>query len=60
MRVSDWPFLTWSPDDAAAAVYDVTVDGAWEQLAEFYAGETPSACATSPKSEGLKRGSEAP
>ncbi len=43
MRVSDWPFLTWSPDDAAAAVYDVTVDGAWEQLAEFYAGETPSA-----------------
>jgi hypothetical protein len=41
--VSDWPFLAWSPDDAAAAVYDVTVDGAWEQLVDFYAGETPSA-----------------
>jgi hypothetical protein len=41
--VSDWPFLTWSPDDAAAAVYDVTVDGAWDQLVDFYAGETASA-----------------
>jgi hypothetical protein len=41
--VNDWPFLAWSPDDAAAAVYDVTVDGAWQQLVDFYAGDTPSA-----------------
>jgi hypothetical protein len=41
--VSDWPFLAWSPDDAAAAVYDVTVDGAWEQLVDFYAGGSTSA-----------------
>ncbi|MDL5155289.1 hypothetical protein [Actinomycetospora termitidis] len=36
--MTEWPFLSWSPDDAAAAVYDVTVDGAWEQLVAFYAG----------------------
>ena len=41
--MTEWPFLTWSPDDAAAAVYDVTVPGAWEQLVEFYAGGAPSA-----------------
>ncbi|MCD2186058.1 hypothetical protein [Actinomycetospora soli] len=41
--MSEWPFLAWSPDDAAAAVYDVTVDGTWEQLVDFYAGGAPSA-----------------
>lgn len=41
--MTEWPFLTWSPDDAAAAVYDVTVPGAWEQLVEFYAGGASSA-----------------
>ena len=33
-----WPFLTWTPDDTAGAVYDVTVDGAWEELSAFYTG----------------------
>jgi hypothetical protein len=38
-----WSFLSWSPDDSAGAVYDVTVDGVWDELAAFYAGDTPSA-----------------
>jgi len=38
-----WSFLSWSPDDSAGAVYDVTVDGVWDELADFYAGDTPSA-----------------
>src|SRR4051794_17038785 len=38
-----WSFLSWSPDDSAGAVYDVTVDGVWAELADFYAGDTPSA-----------------
>ena len=33
-----WPFLAWSPDDSAGAVYDVTVPGTWDELVEFYAG----------------------
>ncbi|GAA4881402.1 hypothetical protein [Actinomycetospora straminea] len=33
-----WSFLSWSPDDAAGAVYDVTVPGVWEELLDFYAG----------------------
>src|SRR4051812_17143588 len=33
-----WSFLAWSPDDAAGAVYDVTVPGAWTGLVDFYAG----------------------
>lgn len=33
-----WSFLTWSPDDSAGAVYDVTVPGAWDELVDFYAG----------------------
>jgi hypothetical protein len=33
-----WPFLTWTPDDTAGAVYDVTVDGAWDELTAFYTG----------------------
>jgi hypothetical protein len=33
-----WSFLSWSPDDSAGAVYDVTVPGAWEELVDFYAG----------------------
>lgn len=37
-----WSFLSWSPDDAAGAVYDVTVPGAWEELVDFYAGEAGS------------------
>lgn len=33
-----WSFLSWSPDDSAGAVYDVTVPGAWDELVDFYAG----------------------
>lgn len=38
-----WPFLTWTPDDTAGAVYDVTVDGAWDELVAFYTGDAECA-----------------
>src|SRR5436189_6378258 len=38
-----WPFLSWTPDDTAGAVYDVTVDGAWDELLTFYTGGTDCA-----------------
>ena len=37
-----WSFLSWSPDDSAGAVYDVTVPGTWDELVDFYAGGTGS------------------
>lgn len=38
-----WAFEAWSPDDSAGAVYDVTAEGVWDELAAFYAGDVPSA-----------------